>query len=117
MELNSEGFLSSILLYSGIGFVEQNFEILYQKAVVSKTHGIVRLAEQRRVKTVDSWELAMVVWNGEVWRKTITWMGVGGVNSPMKLKTKCILPAVWPRLTLKAQTNNLQWIDTNATFF
>lgn len=50
----------------------------------------------------------MVVWNGEVWKKTITWMAVGGVNSPMKLKTKCILPAVWPRLTLKAQTNSLQ---------
>ena len=49
MELNSEGFLGSILLYSGIGFVEQNFEILYQKAVVSEASGVVRLAEQRCV--------------------------------------------------------------------
>lgn len=59
-------------------------------------------------RTVDSWGLALVLWNGEVQRKTITWMCVGGVNSPMKLKTKCILPSVWPRLTLKMQTNSLQ---------
>lgn len=46
MELNSEGFLGSILLYSGIGFVEQNFEILNQKAVVSETPGIVRIGRE-----------------------------------------------------------------------